>query len=605
MSILGYSSSYFLPEYWSGTPLYGEKIIPLIDYILSTDFVDSDKLAGAFYNITNKYKNPEDLPIEQIKDIIRESGYDYVLDLLGEDEESIRLLTYLLVLIHQFKGSKKGLELVLNMLKKGGESMKMVTVGTPTITSSNEVTDFSEDDYIVYQGFNADNNPFTLNFQIRTGDLLEEQCISSSNAYGYYLGVLSNGKLILCLGNTRTSWNIADRVLSLNTLNANTSYYIRLSFDGLAYEVSVSMDGKKFSNFISIETNSSIDIHRGSVYLGVDASSGEPSKPFKGYINIGPFSVDVENILIEEWFEGEEVGEEDTFSVKADLDISILGTDFFKNFANFTRKYVYPSLAAFEAKMSLENKLTFLPHIREKVTYIAAVNLLTFVQFTTKVAEEGDPYTPKVFFNSDAFTEVGSPTISDDGIASNFSNLYKIQTTQFNPGERSWEITFAFNISESINAQRTILSQFQNNIFVWAQNNNFFVRVHSGSWDTGDALTYNKTGLSLSTNYKAEVGFTQTGYYVRLINLDTNTVVDTYSNTRTDVIYDGGTNKVTLGNHNTNNNLPFTGGSIDLKQFSITVDGVEVFSGSTPHWEDFYTVNEDDVSTPYAFQVLE
>ena len=51
MSILGYSSSYFLPEYWAASPLYGEKIIPLIDYILSTDYTETDKLATAFYNL--------------------------------------------------------------------------------------------------------------------------------------------------------------------------------------------------------------------------------------------------------------------------------------------------------------------------------------------------------------------------------------------------------------------------------------------------------------------------------------------------------------------------------------------------------------------------
>ena len=85
MSILGYSASYFLPEYWSNTPLYGEKILPLIDYILSTDFVQADKLANAFYMIENKYKNTADLPLSAIQAIIEESGYSYVMDLLGED----------------------------------------------------------------------------------------------------------------------------------------------------------------------------------------------------------------------------------------------------------------------------------------------------------------------------------------------------------------------------------------------------------------------------------------------------------------------------------------------------------------------------------------
>ena len=108
MSILGYSSAYFLPQYWASTPLYGEKLIPLLDYILSVDYEHTDKLATAFYNIESKYKNTQDLPIGQIEAIIEESGYGYIRDLLGQDEESVRLLVYLLVLIHQLKGSKKG-----------------------------------------------------------------------------------------------------------------------------------------------------------------------------------------------------------------------------------------------------------------------------------------------------------------------------------------------------------------------------------------------------------------------------------------------------------------------------------------------------------------
>jgi hypothetical protein len=60
MSILGYSSSYFLPKYWANTPFYGEKLIPLLDYILSTDYVHTEQLATAFYNIESKYKNTAD-----------------------------------------------------------------------------------------------------------------------------------------------------------------------------------------------------------------------------------------------------------------------------------------------------------------------------------------------------------------------------------------------------------------------------------------------------------------------------------------------------------------------------------------------------------------
>ena len=74
MSILGYSTAYFLPQYWINTPLYGEKIIPLLDYILSTDYSNAEQLAVAFYNIQSKYTNTTDLPVGVIEEIIEENA---------------------------------------------------------------------------------------------------------------------------------------------------------------------------------------------------------------------------------------------------------------------------------------------------------------------------------------------------------------------------------------------------------------------------------------------------------------------------------------------------------------------------------------------------
>ena len=143
MSILGYSSSYFLPQYWSNTPLYGEKILPLIDYILSNDYEYSDSLAQAFYAIEDKYKNTQDLPIEYIEEIIDENGYSYVKDLLGNNEDSIRLLVVLVGLVHQLKGTKLGIQVVLNLLKRDNNVMTMQVIGEPTITSTRYISNIS------------------------------------------------------------------------------------------------------------------------------------------------------------------------------------------------------------------------------------------------------------------------------------------------------------------------------------------------------------------------------------------------------------------------------------------------------------------------------
>ena len=386
MSILGYSASYFLPEYWSETPLYGEKIIPLLDYILSTDFTQADKLANAFYTMENKYKNTADLPISAIEAIIEESGYSYVKDLLGDDETSIRLLVYLLVLIHQLKGSKRGIEVVLNLLKRDNSAMVQNVIGNPTITPGREVYNITTSDYVTFTGFTVDSDPFDVTFQIRTGsNFASEQCVASCGLYGFYIGISTNGQLVLSLGSkNRSSWDIANRVVSSNGLLPNTNYYLKLTFDGYEYALKVSDDNKKYVDYVVVKSTTPIDIHKGVIYIGVDNSTGTVQYPFQGYINLTPFALDVSNINITEWFEQFPVGAEDTFKVDADLDLGVTNTDFFKNFAIFVSKYVYPTLSAFEAKLNFENNLTFLPYVRQKVTYVATGDIRKRVGYLVK-----------------------------------------------------------------------------------------------------------------------------------------------------------------------------------------------------------------------------
>lgn len=398
MSILGYSAAYFLPEYWSNTPFYGEKIIPLIDYILSTDFDQSEKLADAFYMMENKYKNTSDLPLEAIRDIINESGYSYVLDLLGQDEDSIRLLVYLLVLIHQLKGTKLGIEVVLNLLKKSTNPMVMAIVGNVVIDSSGDAHGFSTNDYIQYNGFTVDEEPFDLIFQIRTPDsFTQEQAIASSNDYGFYLGLTNSGNLVLSLGSDRSSWNIVNRAVSEVPLNPSTSYYVKLVYDGYEYtvkaaEIIIGSDATeksaKYTDYITVSNPTPIGAHSGVIYLGVDNSTGTVSRPFQGFINLKPFSMDVSNVIITQWFEQFPVGNENTFIIKADLDLGVVSTDFFEKFAVFVSKYVYPTLEAFEAKLSFINNLTFLPYIRQKIKYVAVGDVRVTDKYLVKATPE-------------------------------------------------------------------------------------------------------------------------------------------------------------------------------------------------------------------------
>jgi len=121
--MLGHSASYYLSDYWSNTPLYQEKIIPLVDYILSNDNINKDKLAQAFFTLTDKYQSTAELPTEFLKEYIKENGYEYILNIINTTEDNLKIIIYLIVLIHQLKGSKEGLKLVFSLFQLDSEPL--------------------------------------------------------------------------------------------------------------------------------------------------------------------------------------------------------------------------------------------------------------------------------------------------------------------------------------------------------------------------------------------------------------------------------------------------------------------------------------------------
>ena len=252
MSILGYSSSYFLPEYWANTPFYGEKLIPLIDYILSTEYEESSKLAQAYYSMQSKYKNPLDLPISHVESILDENGYTYIKDLLGNNEESIRVLLSIVGAIHQLKGTKTGIELVLSLMRSNVNALIFQVIGSPTVTGNKIISNFSTSDFVIFKGFMANTNSLDLNLKFRFNDFGMEQSIVSISDYGLLIGIDENKKLTLSLSSNRESWNIANNAKSNRILNANTEYYLKLIYDGYEYSLQISTDGLKYETWISI-----------------------------------------------------------------------------------------------------------------------------------------------------------------------------------------------------------------------------------------------------------------------------------------------------------------------------------------------------------------
>lgn len=125
--MLRHSVSYYLPSFWATTPLYAEKVIPLLDTYLSVNSPRADKLALAYYDIINKYQKPEDMTPESIRAYIRDHGYGYVLNLINSSNEKLKELLLLLPLIAYLKDSKLGIKIVLSLLQPDGDDEPEVT----------------------------------------------------------------------------------------------------------------------------------------------------------------------------------------------------------------------------------------------------------------------------------------------------------------------------------------------------------------------------------------------------------------------------------------------------------------------------------------------
>lgn len=118
--------SKYLGSYWRNTPLYAEKIVPLLDYCLSGNYVFTNKMSDAFYELINKYQDTTQLPIENIREFIKEQGYGYIADLFEVKSENLKLVVYLLALIHQLKGTEAGVKLIISLFESSTSETRIV-----------------------------------------------------------------------------------------------------------------------------------------------------------------------------------------------------------------------------------------------------------------------------------------------------------------------------------------------------------------------------------------------------------------------------------------------------------------------------------------------
>lgn len=180
-------------------------------------------------------------------------------------------------------------------------------------------------------------------------------------------------------------------------------------------------------------------------------------------------------------------------------------------------------------------------------------------------------------FDRSKFTVVGSPNITEDGIASGFSGSNQVYK-QLNISTDK-PITFKgkgivgettgvrriFDTNATRTTSNTVLQSLvfdigTKKVYFDCYKNNVFTRILNQSLDfnTGSIVEYEVTIGLTTQSYKITVDGV-TSNFTTNVTLTTQEITNYYASSPTQYYWQG---------------------SIDLKQFSITVDGVEVFNGN-------------------------
>lgn len=109
------NSAQYLPPAFRENEYY-VKICSLIDSLISQNSKYFAYEEVQFMDAMNKYSDREHLSQPAVVQIIKEFGYQYILNILELPESRMKNLIAYLALINMLKGSKTGLELVLSLL---------------------------------------------------------------------------------------------------------------------------------------------------------------------------------------------------------------------------------------------------------------------------------------------------------------------------------------------------------------------------------------------------------------------------------------------------------------------------------------------------------
>lgn len=144
------------------------------------------------------------------------------------------------------------------------KDLGVVVVGSPQIHGS-QISAFSADNYLMMPRIiEFGNSHWQLDFQFTTGADVQAQQNIIDSAFGLALAI-AQGKLEIALSSNGTSWNLGAH-FGTKVLAPNTSYFVRMTFDGSKYVVAVSTDRKTYTADITVGSTASL--YPVQIYIG-------------------------------------------------------------------------------------------------------------------------------------------------------------------------------------------------------------------------------------------------------------------------------------------------------------------------------------------------
>jgi hypothetical protein len=169
------------------------------------------------------------------------------------------------------------------------------------------------DDNGVLSGFSTSNyvklpSAFSPNFnswefvrKITTGnDVSTVQGLTDGVGLINVASSIDSSKSRLYLSSNGSTWDISAGILGTYTVLANTTYYVKISYNGSAYMLSYSTDGETYTTDITVPSSTPI-YSNVTLELGAAHGTTPPASPFLGSIDLNESYI---NINGQRWWNG-------------------------------------------------------------------------------------------------------------------------------------------------------------------------------------------------------------------------------------------------------------------------------------------------------------